>query len=154
MKTYFKVLLGVSVTLVLAVISTFAVKAVSSCYPTSGGPCLTQAQGIHGVANAGGSYWYASVRSYTTNPVLTLDDIGYGYWNIKRGCNGSWTWGWTSPTGSVLHYTSNFYKQEAILKPSCSSSGARTGYSAGTHDHYKYPYTHLYMFSISTGGIP
>lgn len=153
MRVTNKFVFGTIVVLLLSMISSFTVQAVSSCYPTTG-ICRTQAQGVHNVSNAGGSYWYPSVRTYTTNPPYSLDDIGYGYWNIKHGCNGVWTWGWTSPSGSVSHYTSNFYRQQATPKPTCSSAAARTGYSAGTHDWYKYPSPHLYIFSKATGGIP
>lgn len=153
MKITHKLLLGITVVLILSIFGMIAAIAASQCYPSSS-TCLTQAQGIHDVTNGSGSYWYPSVRSWTTNPVLNLDDIGYGYWNIKHGCNGVWTWGWTSSVGEVAHYTSNFYRSKTIAKPSCSNPNARTGYSGGAHDFYKYPHSHLYYFTSYSRAIP
>lgn len=153
MKTSIKITVGIVAIIALSAISTFAVKAVSSCYPTSGN-CLTRAQGIHLVTNNSGAYWYPGVRSYTTSPAMNMDDIGYGYWNIKHGCNGNWTWGYTTPYGSVSHYTNNFFNQEQSGKPTCTSNLVRSGYSGGTHDHYKSPYSHMYLFSSAAGLIP
>ncbi|MBW7920189.1 MAG: hypothetical protein H3C52_12940 [Anaerolineales bacterium] len=153
MKLSHKILFGMVAILILSSISLFKARAASTCYPSSA-VCLTLAQGIHDVGNLGGKYWYPSVRSWTTNPALNLDDIGYGYWNIKHGCNGVWTWGWTSSIGEVEHYTSNFYRSKTILKPACSNPNARTGYSGGTHDYYKYPYSHMYFFTQYSRAIP
>jgi hypothetical protein len=83
MRVTNKFVFGTIVVLLLSMISSFTVQSVSSCYPTTG-ICRTQAQGVHNVSNAGGSYWYPSVRTYTTNPPYSLDDIGYYSQEIHR----------------------------------------------------------------------
>lgn len=148
-----KIILGLGVILVLSAIGMYIAEAASFCYPNNT-TCTTYAQGYHGVSNSSGSYWSANVTSKTISPPLNMDDIGYGYWNVKAHCNGQWMYGWTSPSGSVLHNTSLFYASKTVLKPFCTPAGGRAGFSNGSHDFYKWPNNHMYFNTSASASIP
>lgn len=152
MNTKTKILLGLAVILALGVTSIYVVKADTYCYPSSSN-CVLYAQGYHTVINNAGSYWSPTIYSKTVTPPINIDDIGYGWWNAKHSCNGTWLWG-TTVYGGVLHNTSLYYASMTIPKPACVPAGARVGYSGGSHDFYDWPYSHLYFNTSATGGIP
>ena len=152
MNTKTKILLGLAVILALGVTSIYVVKADTYCYPSSSN-CLLYAQGYHTVINNAGSYWSPTIYSKTVTPPINIDDIGYGWWNAKHSCNGTWLWG-TTVYGGVPHNTSLYYASMTIPKPACVPAGARVGYSGGSHDFYDWPYSHLYFNTSATGGIP
>lgn len=152
MSTKAKILIGLVVILAFSTTSIYMAKAADFCYPYTSN-CLTYARGLHNVVNSTGSYWSPTITSKTVDPATNMDDIGYGWWNAQHSCNGTVLWG-TTMYGGVLHYTSLYYAAMTKLKPPCTPAGGRVGYSGGSHDFYKWPYSHMYFNTSVYGGIP
>lgn len=101
--------------------------------PLSGGSTSCQSYvGSHAcrrkeVNDVSASAWNAQVKSYMTNPVISIGTIGFSYWTVRETCDGIFTHQ-TVYSGTVDHNTSLFWDSSARAKYYCS--GYRAGWSA------------------------
>lgn len=151
-RIIFKLALGITTILMLGLLITVVAKAGSECYPSSGN-CLTRANYNHTVTNTSGSYWYAGVNSYTSNPTTAMDDIGYSYWTIREWCYTTLS-DYDTYGGAVHHYVSSYGASRIRAKLFCFNPVLRLGESLGRHDFYDWPYSHINPYSYRSGDVP
>ncbi len=147
-----KLAMGITTILILGLLTTVVAEAYSQCYP-GGGSCITIGNYYHTVTNTSGSYWYAGVNSYTSNPTTAMDDIGYAYWTIREWCNVTLS-DFDTYGGAVHHHVSTYSASRIRTKLFCFNPTLRLGESLGNHDFYDHPYPHRYWYSYKSGDIP
>jgi hypothetical protein len=134
-----KIALSLLLVIALNVVLYSAAKAVTTQQNYNG---ITTAQAEKTITN-GTPYWDARLWSRSKSPAISMDDIGYSWWTVREKCGTTIT-NQVSVPAHVLHNTSLYYAANTMTKRSCD--GFRYGQSLGNHDHYEYPYSHLYMY--------
>jgi hypothetical protein len=93
--------------------------------------------------STGPTTWTASVKSYMTNPTISIDTIGRSWWTVRETCNSQITHQHRYD-GRVRYSTSSFQNWSYQLEHYCS--GARYGWSMGNHDFHESGYSHIYPY--------